>query len=306
MGFRMGLLGVVFFAALPADAQAPAARERLLVPPAWLSSHLNDHDLVLLHLGSAKEYGPQHIPGARQVALDDVSADDAPGSLSLEMPPPDTLRAKLASLGISDASRIVVYFTGDHVSPATRLVFTLDYAGLGDRTSLLDGGLQAWKKAGGAVTSVATPPRTGTLSPLKIRPIVIDAATVRAEMSKPGVAIVDGRARSYYDGLERGGMPDAPQPAGHIAGARSVPFNTLLDDDMRLRSAAELADLFARAGVKPDDSVIGYCHIGQQATTMLLAARTLGHAVRLYDGSFEDWSRHPGYPVELTGKRGTP
>ncbi len=45
--------------------------------------------------------------------------------------------------------------------------------------------------------------------------------------------------------------------------------------------------------------VIGYCHIGQQATAMLFAARTLGHEVRLYDGSFEDWSRHTEYPVEV-------
>ncbi|MFT3771643.1 MAG: rhodanese-like domain-containing protein [Minicystis sp.] len=66
-----------------------------------------------------------------------------------------------------------------------------------------------------------------------------------------------------------------------------------------LRSTEELAALFAKAGVKPDDGVIGYCHVGQQATAMLFAARRLGHDVRLYDGSFEDWSLyHPDYPVE--------
>ena len=46
-----------------------------------------------------------------------------------------------------------------------------------------------------------------------------------------------------------------------------------------------------RAGVKPNDTVIGYCHIGQQATAMLFAARSLGYKVVLYDGSFEDWSK---------------
>ena len=65
-----------------------------------------------------------------------------------------------------------------------------------------------------------------------------------------------------------------------------------------LRSDAELRGLFTAAGVKPGDTVIAYCHIGQQATAALFAARTLGHKVLLYDGSFEDWSRHDGFPVE--------
>ena len=43
--------------------------------------------------------------------------------------------------------------------------------------------------------------------------------------------------------------------------------------------------------------MIGYCHIGQQATAMLFAARTLGYRVVLYDGSFEDWSRR-GLPID--------
>jgi thiosulfate/3-mercaptopyruvate sulfurtransferase len=64
----------------------------------------------------------------------------------------------------------------------------------------------------------------------------------------------------------------------------------------------QLATLFEKAGVKAGDTVIGYCHVGQQATAMLFAARTLGHPVLLYDGSFEDWSRHADYPVENPAK----
>ena len=77
-----------------------------------------------------------------------------------------------------------------------------------------------------------------------------------------------------------------------------MPFTDVLTADHRLKPADELADVFTKAGVKPGDTVVGYCHIGQQATAMLLAAKSLGHPVLLYDGSFEDWSVHPDYPVD--------
>ena len=66
---------------------------------------------------------------------------------------------------------------------------------------------------------------------------------------------------------------------------------------MQLKPAADIAAVFTKAGVKPGDTVIGYCHIGQQATAMLFAARSLGYKVVLYDGSFEDWSKRD-LPVE--------
>ena len=82
-----------------------------------------------------------------------------------------------------------------------------------------------------------------------------------------------------------------------MTGARSIPFDTTTTDDLLLRSDRELRALFAGAGVAPGDTVITYCHIGRQATAVLLAARLLGFEVRLYDGSFEEWSRLPDHPV---------
>ena len=79
------------------------------------------------------------------------------------MPPPDALRSRLVALGISKDSHVIVYFGGDWVSPATRIVFTLDYAGL-DHVSLLDGGMGAWVKSGHQLTTDATPSRAGTLA----------------------------------------------------------------------------------------------------------------------------------------------
>lgn len=271
---------------------AADTRDALLVTPGWLSQHLDDPSLVLLHVGDPQQYTAAHLPGARLVRLSDLSVTDGSGDgLTLEMPPADDLRQRLERLGISDTSRVVVYFAQGWVSPATRVMFTLDYAGLGSRTSLLDGGLDAWVRAGQPTATDVAEPRPGTLSPLRLRPIVITAADVQAKQKAAGVVVVDARAPALFDGAQTGGSAERPHKTGHIAGARSVPFTAITNDTGELRTAQELRALFDRAGVKPGDTVIGYCHIGQQATAMLFAARTLGHPVLLYDGSFEDWSR---------------
>lgn len=274
-------------------------RQSLIVDANWLKAHLADPDLVLLHVGDKAEYEAAHIPGARLVSMSDVSISDHSGKgLMLEMPPAEDLRHRLEALGISDKSRVIVYYGKDWVSPSTRILFTLDYAGLGARSSLLDGGQEAWVRAGGAVTKDVAPAKTGSLSPLKLRPIVVDAETVKARIGTPGVAVVDGRDAAFYDGVKSGGSHGTPHRTGHIHGALSIPFTSITDDRLLVKSDAELAAIFAKAGVKPNDTVIGYCHVGQQTTAMLFAARTLGHPVLLYDGSFEDWSRHTDYPVD--------
>jgi thiosulfate/3-mercaptopyruvate sulfurtransferase len=281
-------------------------RSAILVSPGWLAQHAADADLVLLHVGPRQEYDAEHIPGARFVGLDDISVSDhdKPGALMLQMPAAEVLRQKLAGLGISDKSRIVVYYGNDWVTPATRVVFTLDYAGLGARTALLDGGMQAWKRDGNPVNNVKPASRTGILSALRTRPLIVDAAWVKSHVGKPGISVVDGRAAAFYDGVQTGSGMHSPHRTGHIAGAKSVPFTEITDDNLKLRSREELAAIFLKAGVQPHDTVVGYCHIGQQATGMLFAARSLGHPVLLYDGSFEDWSNHADYPVENPSAKG--
>jgi 3-mercaptopyruvate sulfurtransferase SseA len=111
-------------------------------------------------------------------------------------------------------------------------------------------------------------------------------------------------ATRFITGASTGQGHAGPHRSGHIASAKNVSFNAPYTDDGFVRPTAELRALFDKAGVAPGDTVIGYCHIGQQATAMLFAARVLGHPVRLYDGSFEDWSRHPAAEYVVEGARG--
>jgi thiosulfate/3-mercaptopyruvate sulfurtransferase len=287
-----------------ASAQvSAAARDRVVVSVAWLADHLHDPDLVLLHVGVKETYDAGHIPGARfadyRGALAATGA--AAGGLSLEVPPPEVLRERLAALGISDHSRVVVYRSDDYLTPSTRVMLTLDRAGLSN-VSWLDGGQKAWTAAGHPLSTEVPAVTPGTLGPLRLRPVVVDAEFVKAHLSTPGFVIVDARNASFYDGSSTGGRDEARHKTGHIAGAVSVPFDSFTDAEGLLKPSEDVAAAFSKAGVKPGDTVIVYCHIGQQATATLFAARTLGYKAVLYDGSFEDWSKRD-LPVENPTKK---
>lgn len=303
-------LALALFAPLAAHSQAPTPpqplapaapdpRAPLFVSVGWLAQHLTDPDLVLLHVGPAPEYAAAHIPGARLTSVADLSIGDRAGpGLGVEMPSADTLLARLARLGISDDSRVIAYYAKDMVYQASRILLTLTYAGLGERASLLDGGMGAWTAAGHATSAETSRARVSVLTPLRIQHFVVDARYVHSMLGAPGVSIVDARDTVFYTGARAGGSAQAPQRAGRIPGAKSVVWSTLTDGNFRIRPAAELSAAFAAAGVRPGDLVIGYCHTGQQASAMLLAARSLGHRVLLYDGSFQDWSARVELPVE--------
>lgn len=277
-------------------AQIDDARGRLLIPASWLQEHLGDPDIVLLHVGDSADYAKEHIPGAVftdvRAELAAPRASDGTG-LILELPDPGTLQARLRAKGISDDSRIVLYWGSEWVTPTARALFTLQWAGLGDRALLLDGGIEAWKAAGGVVTAEVPTPVPGDVSVRPQRDLVVDADWVQAHGHTPGYRVVDARSAEFY----RGERADRGKN-GHIPGAISVPWPELIDEQLHLKDAAELRRRFEAAGAMPGDTVVTYCHIGQYASAVLFAARTLGYPVKLYDGSFQDWAMR-NLPVEV-------
>jgi thiosulfate/3-mercaptopyruvate sulfurtransferase len=272
----------------------PKVENSLIVSTDWLARHLKDDSLVLLQVGEKDEYTAAHIPGAQFIQLADISTPRGQG-LALELPEVAQLQTTFEKLGVSDKSRIIVYFSKDWVTPTARVFMTLDYLGLGDRTSILDGGLPAWRAEGRPVTSEVHTPAPGKFTPRPNKQLVVDAVWVKNNLNKPGVMILDARASKFYTGEEVGRMPRG----GHIPGARNIPFSSLVEDsNNKFKSVETLRHLFSAAGVKRGDSVTTYCHIGQQASLLYFIARYLGYDAHLYDGSFEDWSRRPELPVE--------
>jgi len=281
--------------AVPALAQTGSG---LLITPKELNAQLRDPSLVLLHVGPPDDYTARHIAGSQLVAMGDIAAPRVEGALSLELPEPADLRRKLETFGISDNSHIVVTFGQGWITPSTRIIWTLQVAGLGNRTRLLDGGVDEWVRAGLPVTTDETPaPKAGHLTLAGDRSIVVDHAFVQEHAPGPGLRLIDARAPMFFEGP---GMDDGRgmrHDAGHIPGAKNIPFNSLWTDSGRYLPVEELRKRFAAAGVQPGDTITAYCHVGQQATSVLFAARLLGHPIRLYDGSMDDWERR-SLPLE--------
>jgi len=274
------------FMAQPLAAQLSTGPD-ILVTTQWLSQHQRDKDLVILQVGPEGGFRKEHIAGARFVKLSDLSTPFQPGSLSLEMPADPALRTALEKLGISDRSRVIVVFDSGWVTPSSRVFLTLGYAGLSDRAAYLDGGLTAWRKAGLPLTSdTATTAAPGRITRVTVPSIIVDHAYIEARGASPRAKLLDARAPASFGGA--GNQQESP---GHIVGAANLPWGTLFNQDTdQLLGRSELEQKFLAAGVQPGDTVVAYCHVGQYATAVLLAARVTGHPVRLYDGSFQDWS----------------
>ncbi|MGB2868701.1 MAG: rhodanese-like domain-containing protein [Bacteroidota bacterium] len=283
------LLALLF--AVPVLAQERT--QPVYVSTEWLADHLNDPSTFVLHVGfNRAEYSLGHIPEARFLWYNWL-AESTPDA-STEMPPVKQVDTLFEALGITKNSQIVLCFSGANVSITTRMFLALSYYGFGNQTSILDGGLEAWKKESRPV-SKETPAVKRTSLTLKTKPSVItNADWVKANLVNPQVAIVDARSKNFYDGTG-GGI----SRQGHIKGAKSIPFTTLYDSTNKILSPASLQKIFDEAGIKKGTKVVSYCHVGQQATTVYSVALQLGYDAAVYDGSFEDWNvRGDDYPVE--------
>src|SRR5262245_8104258 len=188
----LGLTCVIALTCFESVVAQAKVRSSMIVSTDWLAQHLNDKSLVLLHVGDKKEYDAAHIAGAQFIQNSDISTPRGSG-LVLELPPVEQLKATFEKFGVTDNSRIIVYFGKDWVTPTSRVYFTLDYLGLGDRTSILDGGLPAWIAEKRPVTAETSAPKPGTFTPHPNPKLVVDANWVSANVNKPGVAILDAR-----------------------------------------------------------------------------------------------------------------
>jgi thiosulfate/3-mercaptopyruvate sulfurtransferase len=272
------------------------AETPMSVPASWLAQNIDNKDLVIFHIGPKADYEAGHIPGAQYIQLNDLSLSREESDLALQLPPVDRLKATFEKYGIGNDTRIILYWSSGWYSPTTRVYFTLDYIGLAKNASILEGGLPAWNAATGNKTTKDVPAvKPGSLKIAAHDDVVAQATYVKANLDNSKVKIIDARNPPFWTGANAGGYTRA----GRIKGAKNIPFDTNFDKDGNFLPKDQLMKKFTDAGVGPYDQVVTYCHIGQQGTVDYFVAKMLGLKVKLYDGSFDEWSQlGADYPVE--------
>jgi thiosulfate/3-mercaptopyruvate sulfurtransferase len=289
------LTAIVCSFSLLLATEAPASGSLSpVVSTVWLAEHLEDPDLITLHIGPPGSYEERHIPGARTASLRRMIRENEAG-IRDEMLPAEGIAEALSELGIDENSRVVIYFSEEGIAwGVARYLLTLEYIGMTGRVAYLDGGLPKWLAEEHPVSSEVPSIEATDLNVATASDVLVDTEWLSGRIEKPGIAVVDGRPEEGYSGLS--GHWDR---LGHIPGAGNVPFFTFLADDppYLLKSREVVSSMFREAGVEPGDTVVVYCGTGLWAAMPYLAARYVGHEVRLYDGSFQEWAATESLPI---------
>ncbi|MCX7645744.1 MAG: 3-mercaptopyruvate sulfurtransferase [Rhodobacteraceae bacterium] len=273
---------------------------KTLVSTAWLAAHLRDPDLRILDASwylpdmgrdAKAEYAAAHIPGARFFDIDEIS--DARSELPHMAPPPEKFVSRMRAMGVGDGHQVVVY-DGAGLFSAARVWWLFRLMGKTD-VAVLDGGFPKWRAEGREVEDLPPVVRDRHMTVSRQNHLVKDVTQVAAAAKLGDWEIVDARSPERFAGTE----PE-PRPglrAGHIPGSRNVHYRRLLNPDGTLRPPAELARIFAEAGVDPAKPVITTCGSGVTAAILSLALEVLGRRHALYDGSWAEWGLYKDLKV---------
>jgi thiosulfate/3-mercaptopyruvate sulfurtransferase len=275
---------LVFFSTAYATPGDGAVHPEMIVSAKWLSEHLNDPKVIVLHVAEKRsEYDKGHIPGARFLALEDfIVGEDA------ELPTTEKLKDTFEKLGVNNDSRVVIYTTAWYPM-AGRAYYTLDYLGHGDHTALLDGGIDEWQKESRQISTDAPKIARGSFTPRvhpEVRAMMEEVKKLSTQPTKTAV-LVDSR-------------PDKRYTDGHIAGAVHIYWQeTLVDakNNLVFLPPDKLKELFAARGIKPGEKLVTYCEIGLQASHDYFIAKYLGYDAAMFDGSIHQWSHMNNLPV---------
>ncbi|MGI9005447.1 MAG: sulfurtransferase [Streptosporangiaceae bacterium] len=278
-----------------AAGQGAGRDDGVLADPAWLGAHLYDPGVRVIEVDvSRAAYDDWHIDGAM---LWNIYADlkdsgyRTVGTAAMER--------LVERSGIAPNSTVVFY----GYAPALGL-WLMKLCGHVD-VRILDCSRDTWRAGGYPWTTTPSAlPAPGYRPGRPDRRIQADQGAVRRAIGQPGTTLVDVRSAAEYRGecfWPSGGMEPGGR-AGHVPSAVHQPIDGLYNADGSFRSEAELRGILSPAVLGGDAELITYCTIGgRAATAWFVLTHLLGrHRVRVYGGSWAEWGRIEGAPVEST------
>ncbi len=275
------------------------AKPDAVVSTQWVADHLDDPKVRIVESDEDPLlYGVGHIPGAIQLDWH----TDLQDALRRDFLDQQGFEELMARSGIANDTTVVFY--GDKNNWfATYALWLFKYFGHED-ARIMNGGRQKWLEEGRPMTkAVPTYPRTTYRAKAPDNSIRAFRDEVLQIIDRPDKALVDVRSPEEFRGevLHMAGYPqEGAQRAGHIKGARSIPWARAANPDGTFKSVEELRRLYEQEGVTPDKDVIAYCRIGERSShTWFVLTHLLGYRnVKNYDGSWTEWGSLVGVPIE--------
>ncbi|HEX3722578.1 MAG TPA: sulfurtransferase [Nitrolancea sp.] len=265
-----------------APTAATYAEPGLLIEARAAAGNLGSVRTVALM--AQQDYDGGHIEGATQIDWPDINIADTSSDAALQSWQ-QMAEQKIGALGLAPSDKVVTYDNGTLF--AARLWWVLEYLGQRE-TQMINGGLAAWKTAGGQTTTVATNPVAATYSGTANPAVLARLDEVKSSLNQPNIVFVDARSPEEY-------------AAGHLPGAVNIQYteNAGSGPAPLWKPQDALRQMYTAAGVTTDKTIIPYCSTGVRSAVIFFTLRLIGYTnVKLFTGSWTEWSAHPELPVE--------
>lgn len=274
----------------------------VLYSPEDVRALISQNDVVLIDVRAEEDFAREHIPGA--VNMPDIftylaeTSEEGLGKLQ------QTFSTLFADYGLDGSKKAIVYEDALHTryGASCRGYWILSYLGY-PQVGILDGGLQAWRVDGGPLTSDLAP-ITPTQFPLRVNQgLMATCKDVVAALGSSSIKLLDNRDKVEWLGESSSpyGVDFAPRK-GRIPGAVWIEWSDFMqvkEEQSSFRSAEDIRALAATRNLFPEDDIIIYCFKGARAANTYVALASAGfQKLRIYLGSWNEWSRDESLPIE--------